>query len=197
MSEKGTLRGTDGRPSISRDADEKETAMKTKIKSEGYASETQTPETEAGVTRLDSKAVTVGDSKDEEDEFRHLPPHEAEVLRRQVFVPKVKIGVKDLYRYATTWDLIIMAVSAVAAIAGGAALPLMTVRILSLPRRLMLRNLGYLRSVVRHFSRLFCRNGDEGSFQPYPLIQCPLFCIPGHCRICCHLHLDGRIYLHW
>src|SRR5690606_3884909 len=56
-----------------------------------------------------------------------LPPHEAEILKRQVATPDVKAGVAALYRYSSSTDLAIMAVSALAAIASGAALPLMTV----------------------------------------------------------------------
>lgn len=62
-----------------------------------------------------------------EDEFGHLPPHEAAILRRQVIVPKTPVSVRTLYRYATSLDLLIIAISAICAIAGGAALPLMTV----------------------------------------------------------------------
>lgn len=42
-------------------------------------------------------------------------------------IPEVKTGLKTLYRYATRNDLLIIFVSAIAAIAAGAALPLMTV----------------------------------------------------------------------
>ncbi|KAI1463330.1 P-loop containing nucleoside triphosphate hydrolase protein [Daldinia caldariorum] len=61
------------------------------------------------------------------DPFKHLPANEAEILKKQVITPDVKTGVLTLYRYSSRNDLIIMAVSAVCAIAGGAALPLMTV----------------------------------------------------------------------
>ncbi|OTA66793.1 ABC transporter [Hypoxylon sp. EC38] len=63
----------------------------------------------------------------ENDPFGHLPPTEADILRRQVITPEVQTGIKTLYRYASRNDLIIMAVSAVGAMAGGAAMPLMTV----------------------------------------------------------------------
>ncbi|EEU46536.1 uncharacterized protein NECHADRAFT_104160 [Fusarium vanettenii 77-13-4] len=49
------------------------------------------------------------------------------ILRRQVVSPEVKQGVGVLYRYSSRNDIIIIAVSAICAIAGGAALPLMTV----------------------------------------------------------------------
>lgn len=62
-----------------------------------------------------------------EDHYRHLPPDEAEVLRRQVVSPEVKQGVAVLYRYASRNDILIILISSICSIAGGAALPLMTV----------------------------------------------------------------------
>lgn len=64
---------------------------------------------------------------DQDDLYAHLPPHEADVLRRQVATPDVKSGVLTLYRYSSRNDLLVIFVSAVTAIASGAALPLMTV----------------------------------------------------------------------
>lgn len=74
---------------------------------------------------IPSKAHKV-DVKDE-DIYAHLPANEAEILKRQVHIPVVKSGVKTLYRYSTTNDIIIMVISGICAIAAGAALPLMTV----------------------------------------------------------------------
>ncbi|KAK6707140.1 hypothetical protein SNK04_008144 [Fusarium graminearum] len=62
-----------------------------------------------------------------QDQYKHLPSDEAEVLRRQVVSPEVKQGVAVLYRYASRNDIIIIIISSICAIAGGAALPLMTV----------------------------------------------------------------------
>jgi ATP-binding cassette subfamily B (MDR/TAP) protein 1 len=61
------------------------------------------------------------------DPYKHLPEHQAAILKNQVFTPDVKVGIATLYRYASRNDLLIMAVSALCAIASGAALPLMTV----------------------------------------------------------------------
>lgn len=88
------------------------------------------------LAKLDSKVVTV--KEDNDDPFRHLPEIEANILRRQVAVPVVKVGIKELFRYATRNDKIIIAISFVCAIAGGAALPLMTVRSLDYPRSITL-----------------------------------------------------------
>ncbi|KAK4569860.1 GTPase-activating protein [Recurvomyces mirabilis] len=81
--------------------------------------------------RLDSKppkqkAAQVAEEK-EQDPLAHLPEHEAAIIRRQLEIPPVKLTYFSLYRYATRNDLIIMAVSGIAAIVGGAAMPLMTI----------------------------------------------------------------------
>ncbi|OTB20136.1 hypothetical protein K445DRAFT_51964 [Daldinia sp. EC12] len=80
----------------------------------------------AALEKADSKVIKAVKDTDN-DPFQHLPANEAEILKRQVITPEVKTGVLTLYRYSSRNDLIIMAVSAVCAIAGGAALPLMTV----------------------------------------------------------------------
>ncbi|KAK5130751.1 hypothetical protein LTR08_001696 [Meristemomyces frigidus] len=79
--------------------------------------------------RLDSRVPQDKKAKNEKDEdpLAHLPEHEAAILRRQLEVPPVKLGYKDLYRYATRNDFLIMAVSGICAIAGGAVMPLMTI----------------------------------------------------------------------
>lgn len=66
-------------------------------------------------------------SIDEDAAFAHLPEHEKEILKRQLDAPKVKISFFGLYRYASKLDLLIIAISALCAIAAGAAMPLFTV----------------------------------------------------------------------
>ena len=78
--------------------------------------------------KLDSKIIKINDVKEGEEAWAHLPPHEQEIIKRQLVVPEVKVNYKTLYRYATRNDLIIVAVSTLSAIAGGAVTPLMTVR---------------------------------------------------------------------
>ncbi|KAH6653974.1 ABC transporter [Truncatella angustata] len=80
----------------------------------------------APLAQVDSKVIKQAKEEDT-DPFRHLPAHEADILKRQVNTPTVKAGAAILYRYASRNDLIIMFISAICAIAGGAALPLMTV----------------------------------------------------------------------
>ncbi|KAI5465724.1 ABC multidrug transporter Mdr1 [Mariannaea sp. PMI_226] len=78
--------------------------------------------------KADSKVIAPPAEKlSDEDVFKHLPDHQAEILRRQIITPEVKQGVAVLYRYASRNDILIMVVSGICAIAGGAALPLMTV----------------------------------------------------------------------
>lgn len=79
--------------------------------------------------RLDSRPPTSTKDKDqkEEDPLAHLPEHEAAIIRRQLEIPPVKLSYKDLYRYATRNDLLIMCISGLCAITGGAVMPLMTI----------------------------------------------------------------------
>lgn len=77
--------------------------------------------------KLDSQVVKVGEVKEGEEAYAHLPPHEKEIVKRQLEIPPVKVTFRTLYRYATRNDLVIVFVSAIAAIGGGAVMPLMTV----------------------------------------------------------------------
>lgn len=85
----------------------------------------------AQLKEVDSHIVKVPEVKEGEEAYAHLPPHEKEVVKRQLDMPEVKVTFKTLYRYATRVDLIIIAVSLICAIAGGAVMPLMTVSTLS------------------------------------------------------------------
>lgn len=77
--------------------------------------------------KLDSRIVKVGEVKEGEEAYAHLPPHEKEIVKRQLDLPPVTVTFKTLYRYATRNDLLIVFISALAAIGGGAVMPLMTV----------------------------------------------------------------------
>ena len=76
----------------------------------------------------DSKIVQLREVPQGDEALAHLPEHEREILKRQLDIPTVAVSFPKLFRYATKWDKIIIAISAFCAIAGGAALPLMTVR---------------------------------------------------------------------
>jgi ATP-binding cassette, subfamily B (MDR/TAP), member 1 len=78
--------------------------------------------------KYDSKIVQLREVPQGDEALVHLPQHEREILKRQLDIPAVAVSFPKLFRYATKWDKIIIAISAFGAIAGGAALPLMTVR---------------------------------------------------------------------
>lgn len=71
--------------------------------------------------------IQVTGQSDEDALYAHLPEHEKQVLKNQLNGPDVKASFGILYRYASTMDTLIMIVSAICAIAAGAALPLFTV----------------------------------------------------------------------
>ncbi|KAI9741838.1 MAG: GTPase-activating protein [Cirrosporium novae-zelandiae] len=74
--------------------------------------------------------VTVHNANgDEEDDqgLSNLPDNERTIVRKQVDVPPVEVKYTTLFRYRTHADIMIMIVSSICAIAGGACLPLMTI----------------------------------------------------------------------
>lgn len=81
------------------------------------------------LAKADSKVLKppVASSADSEDDYKHLPPAHAEILKRQVDTPNIKVGFATLYRYASRNDIIILVVSLISAVAAGVALPLMTI----------------------------------------------------------------------
>lgn len=81
----------------------------------------------ARLKEVDSHVVTVPEVKEGDEAYAHLPPHEKEIVKRQLDIPEVKVTYRTLYRYATRNDLIIIFISTICAIAGGAVMPLMTV----------------------------------------------------------------------
>jgi ATP-binding cassette subfamily B (MDR/TAP) protein 1 len=72
------------------------------------------------------KADQEESQQDPEEPFRHLPDHEAEILKRQALTPDLKQGIAALYRYSTGLDIFLMIIGAICSIGNGAALPLMT-----------------------------------------------------------------------
>lgn len=75
----------------------------------------------------DAKSTPGGNSSDSDALYAHLPEHEKRILKDQLDGPEVKASFVTLFRYASKWDILIMIVSAICAIAAGAALPLFTV----------------------------------------------------------------------
>ena len=154
----------------------------------------------AQLKEVDSHVVKVSEVKEGEEAYAHLPPHEKDIVKRQLAIPEVKVTFKTLYRYATTNDLIIIAISSLCAIAGGAVMPLMTVSTLSLNLRNTQpahRILGYLWPISRHISRLCFRTLNI----PFR-IQCSivtlhnLLHLPCGWRVLYHLHLYRWVHLH-
>lgn len=76
--------------------------------------------------KLDSK-VQVPKQEKKGDLYAHMAPEEAAILKRQVETPDVKVGLKTLYRYATTVDLLLLLVASICSIVSGVILPLMTI----------------------------------------------------------------------
>lgn len=81
-------------------------------------------------TAVDEKkaAPKQSGSDGQEDAFAHLPEDEKQILKTQLESPTVSVNFFGLYRYADAWDYLILLVSAICAIAGGAAFPFFTVR---------------------------------------------------------------------
>ena len=77
--------------------------------------------------KYDSEIIQIREPPKGDAALAHLPEDERLVLKKQIDVPDVKVTYKALYRYATKWDKILLVVAAIAAIGGGAAMPLMTV----------------------------------------------------------------------
>ena len=77
--------------------------------------------------KLDSQIIKVGEVKEGEEAWAHLPSHEKDIVKEQLEIPPVTVTYRTLYRYATRNDLLIVALSVVCSIAGGAVMPLMTV----------------------------------------------------------------------
>ncbi|KAL4800940.1 P-loop containing nucleoside triphosphate hydrolase protein [Aspergillus venezuelensis] len=76
----------------------------------------------------------------------HLPEEEQEILKKQLEELKVTITFFGLWRYATRTDILILVISALCAIAAGAALPLFTILFGSLAsvfQRIMLDTISY------------------------------------------------------
>lgn len=67
-------------------------------------------------------------SDDKDAALAHLPEDEKQILKKQLDSPSVSGTFFGLYRYADVWDYLILLVSGICAIAGGAALPMFTVR---------------------------------------------------------------------
>lgn len=90
-------------------------------------SQSSNSDTPPELRKYDSKIVQVRDVPEGDDALAHLPENEKSILKKQLDLPAVKVTYWTLYRYATTWDKVFIAIACITAAAGGAVLPLMTV----------------------------------------------------------------------
>ena len=126
----------------------------------GIDSSSSSSRGEPAIKKLDSKIIKVPDTKEGEEALASLPEHEREIIKRQLDIPPVKVNYLTLYKYATRVDWVILAVSALCAIVGGAALPLSTVRpVTSLDdrRKCLHAPIGCLWQFIWDLSGLFLR----------------------------------------
>lgn len=151
------------------------------------------------IEKLDSQIVKVGDVKDGEEAYAHLPPHERDVVKRQLDIPPVTVTYRTLYRYATRNDLLIVFVSAICAIIGGAVMPLMTV---SVPLRVFIQSIltdsitGHLRPAGGNFSKLLQRKPTGVTTYFINLSPDFILRILSDRRIRHHLYLYGWLHLY-
>jgi|ERR1700733_2204136 ATP-binding cassette subfamily B (MDR/TAP) protein 1 len=95
--------------------------------SEGSSSESASDSGPEDLQKYDSKIVKVREVPEGDAALAHLPEHERAVLKRQLDIPSVSVNWLKLYRYATTWDKVIVGICVFCAIGAGAVMPLMTV----------------------------------------------------------------------
>lgn len=116
---------------LSRDSRDDSSSGREPMAENGPPSSGSSSDDIAQLKEVDSHIVKIPEVKKGEEAYAHLPPHEKEIVKRQLDIPEVKVTFITLYRYATRNDLIIIAISCICAIAGGAIMPLMTVSTMS------------------------------------------------------------------
>lgn len=109
-----------------------------KRQSAGSSSESAS---DSDLRKYDSQIVKIRDVPEGDAALAHLPEHEQAVLKRQLDSPSVSVSWLKLYRYATTWDKVIVGISVSCAIGAGAVMPLMTVSLLSSISRMRIHSL--------------------------------------------------------
>jgi ATP-binding cassette, subfamily B (MDR/TAP), member 1 len=90
-------------------------------------SQSSDSDTRPDLNKYDSKIVQIREVPEGDAAFAHLPEHERTIIKKQLDIPDSKITYWTLYRYATTWDKVFIAIACITAIGAGAVLPLMTV----------------------------------------------------------------------
>lgn len=104
------------------------------------------PGSDSASTLTANKESKTPVSSEDDALYAHLPQHEKEILKKQLDAPPVPISFFGLYRYASHMDILILVVSALCAIAAGAAMPLFTIlfgQLATAFQRIMLDTISY------------------------------------------------------
>ena len=91
------------------------------------ASQSSDSDTRPDLHKYDSKIVHIRDVPEGDAALAHLPDHEKAIIKKQLDMPDSKVTYWTLYRYATAFDRMFIAIACFSAIGAGAVLPLMTV----------------------------------------------------------------------
>ncbi|KAF7596284.1 GTPase-activating protein [Aspergillus hancockii] len=106
------------------------TAVESRKSIEKYTASDSTiaPRTKEHSSRPSSSHKSDKDGDDNDDAlYAHLPEHEKKILKKQLDALEVKVSFFALFRYSSRMDVLVIIVSAICAIAAGAALPLFTI----------------------------------------------------------------------
>ncbi|EGE04579.1 ABC multidrug transporter mdr1 [Trichophyton equinum CBS 127.97] len=120
------------------------------------SSSSSTSDKEKVAKKGNSDATKSSTPEDLDAQLAHLPEHEREILKQQLFIPDVKATYGTLFRYATRNDMIFLAIVSLASIAAGAALPLFTVLFGSLAGTF--RDIALHRITYDEFNSILTRN---------------------------------------
>ncbi|DAA77304.1 TPA_exp: putative ABC multidrug transporter [Trichophyton benhamiae CBS 112371] len=120
------------------------------------SSASSTSDKEKVAKKGNSDATKNSTPEDLDAQLAHLPEHEREILKQQLFIPEVKATYGTLFRYATRNDMIFLAIVSLASIAAGAALPLFTVLFGSLAGTF--RDIALHRITYDEFNSILTRN---------------------------------------
>jgi ATP-binding cassette subfamily B (MDR/TAP) protein 1 len=113
--------------------------------------------TASSVERLDSKVGVQDVDGQQKDSLGHLPENERSIISRQLDDPESNVKFLTLFRYASSFDKLCIAIGLAAAIIGGAILPLMTVLFAGLAQTFTNFGLGritptHMQNEINHFA---------------------------------------------
>ncbi|TGZ77818.1 abc transporter [Ascodesmis nigricans] len=91
------------------------------------SSNPEKPADNSSIDKTEEK-INIPDADDkQEDPLAHLPENDKAIIKRQIDIPDVKVTFFNLYRFASTLDLVLVFIGVVTNIISGAILPLMTI----------------------------------------------------------------------